>query len=47
LPKFEVLWADCVQEESRKLSRDSLQGPQDEGTLALVAHARKERETLE
>jgi hypothetical protein len=41
LPKFEDLWADCVQEETRKLSRDSSQRPQDEETQALVAHARK------
>jgi hypothetical protein len=43
LPKFEDLWADCVQEESRKLSRNSSQGPQDDGIQALATYARKGR----
>jgi hypothetical protein len=41
LPKFEDLWADCVQEETRKLSKDSLQRAQDDETQALIAHTRK------
>jgi len=36
----------CVQQETRKLSRDSSQGPHDEGTLALVAHARKGKRNI-
>ena len=43
LPKFEDIWVDCVQEESRKLSRNSLDEPRDEGTQVLVAHAKRER----
>jgi hypothetical protein len=41
LPKFDQLWTDCVQEEAKLLSKNKLQRPQDEGTQALAAHARK------
>jgi len=41
LPKFERLWIDCVQEEARILSKQSLQRSQDDRTQALTTHARK------
>jgi hypothetical protein len=43
LPKFEYLWAHSVQEQSRKLCRDSSQGPQDEGTQ-IPCNKRKRKE---
>ena len=41
LPKFERLWANCVQEGARVLSKNSLQKPHDEENQALAAHVRK------
>jgi hypothetical protein len=43
LPKFEDLWVHCVQEKTRKLSRDSSQRPLDKKTQALIAHTRKRK----
>ena len=41
LPKFDRLWTDCVQEEAKILSKNSLRRPHDEENQALAAHARK------
>ena len=41
LPKFEQLWNDCVQEEAKNLSKQSLQRPPDDGTQAFASNARR------
>ena len=41
LPSFDKLWADCVQEESRLISRNNLQRPVDNVEQALASHTQK------
>ena len=41
LPSFDKLWANCVQEESRLISRNNLQRLVDNGEQALAAHTQK------
>jgi hypothetical protein len=42
LPKFDKLWSDCTQEESRLISKS--QKNNDEENQALVAHVKKRKE---
>jgi hypothetical protein len=42
LPKFDKLWSDCTQEESRLISKS--QKTNDEENQALVAHVKKRKE---
>ena len=46
LPKFDKLWAECTQEETRITERQRLHGTQPKETQAFVAHA-KEKEVLQ
>ena len=41
LPKFDKLWADCTQEETRIAARKRLHGPQVEDNQAFITHAKK------
>ena len=42
-PKFDKLWALCVQEETRLQSRNKSQKPQHEEDQALATYARREK----
>ena len=41
LPKFDKLWVDCTQEETRIAARQRLHGPQVEENQAFITHAKK------
>ena len=41
LPKFDKLWAECTQEETRIAARQRLHGTQPEENQAFVSHAKK------
>ena len=41
LPKFDKLWADCTQEETRIAARQRLHGTQLEENQAFVSHTKK------
>ena len=43
-PTFDRLWIDCVQEEAKILSKNSLSRPHDEINQALATHAKKRKE---
>ena len=40
-PKFDKLWAECTQEETRITSSQRLHGTQPEENQAFVSHAKK------
>ena len=44
LPKFDRLWEDCTQEETRSAARQRLHGPQAEENQAFITHAKKGKE---
>ena len=41
MPKFDRLWEDCTQEETRIVARKRLHGTQPEENQAFMAHAKK------
>ena len=41
LPKFDKLWAECTQEETRITTCQRLHGAQPEENLAFISHAKK------
>jgi len=45
LPRFDKLWVDCTQEESRLISKS--QKTNDEENQALVSHVKKRKEMRE
>jgi hypothetical protein len=45
LPKFDKLWSDCTQEESRLISKS--QKTNDDENQALAAHVKKRKERRE
>jgi hypothetical protein len=50
LPYFHRLWTDCIQEETRLVSRDDLDGPVKSSidkNQALAVHTKKGRRVLQ
>ena len=41
LPKFNCIWAVCMQEENRLVVRDKLRGTQHEESQTLTSHVKK------
>ena len=41
LPKFDKLWVDCTQEETKIVARQRLHGPQVEDNKDFITHAKK------